>query len=57
MIMAHQLIRAEFTGSTEVNVTAFTINGEDADGEVEDNQLTYTLIQYWVTANILLLLK
>ena len=37
------VIRAEFMGSTEVNVTTFTINGEDVDGEVEDNQLTYTV--------------
>ena len=36
------VIRAEFMGSTDVNVTTFTINGEDADAEVEDNQLTYT---------------
>ena len=36
------VIRAEFEGSTDVDVTTFTINGEDAEGEVKDNQLTYT---------------
>ena len=36
------VIRAEFEGSTDVDVTTFTINGEDAEGEVKDNQLAYT---------------
>jgi hypothetical protein len=39
------VIRAEFSGMTDVNVTTFTINGEDVElGEdaVEDNLLTYT---------------
>ena len=39
------VIRAEFSGMTDVEVTTFTLNGEDvALGEdaVEDNHLTYT---------------
>ena len=38
------VIRAEFSGMTDVNVTTFTLNGEDVElGEdaVEDNMLTY----------------
>ena len=39
------VIRAEFSGMTDVEVSTFTINGEDVElGEdaVEDNQLAYT---------------
>ena len=39
------VIRAEFSGMTDVEVTTFTLNGEDVElGEdaVEDNQLMYT---------------
>ena len=39
------VVRSEFSGMTDVNVTTFTLNGEDVElGEdaVEDNLLTYT---------------
>ncbi len=39
------VIRAEFAGMTDVEVTTFTINGEDvalAEDAVEDNQFAYT---------------
>ena len=37
------VIRGEFSGMTDVEVTTFTVNGEDAEREIsEDNQFTYT---------------
>ena len=37
------VIRGEFSGMTDVEVTTFTVNGEDAEPEInEDNQFTYT---------------
>ncbi|MDE0088803.1 MAG: Ig-like domain-containing protein, partial [Candidatus Poribacteria bacterium] len=37
------VIRGEFSGMTDVEVTTFTVNGEDVEPEInEDNQFTYT---------------
>ena len=36
------VIRVEFAGMTDVEVTTFTVNGEDVEVEAEDNQFAYT---------------
>ncbi len=36
------VIRVEYSGMTDVEVTTFTINGEDVEVEAEDNQFAYT---------------
>ncbi|MDE0635805.1 MAG: Ig-like domain-containing protein [Candidatus Poribacteria bacterium] len=36
------VIRVEFSGMTDVEVTTFTVNGEDVAVEAEDNQFAYT---------------
>ena len=36
------VIRVEYSGMTDVEVTTFTVNGEDVEVEPEDNQFAYT---------------
>ncbi|RKU11676.1 hypothetical protein C6501_12410 [Candidatus Poribacteria bacterium] len=36
------VVRVEFSGMTDVEVTTFTVNGEDVAVEAEDNQFAYT---------------